>query len=398
MTKRALGLLLSWILVINSSTSVFATADVNEAIAENTALVDTEAQIQDPPAGESDEGAPIENATDESDTSTDDDTAFPLQDDTALEEEEQVEIIAEEDFAQDDLAEDPYAADLFGATDTEEDLSELPEDFYTEFPTGYFNDDAGYQVESVSDGSFDTSLFGSTLPSKYTTDSLPPLRDQSPYGACWAFATNALAEINLMKKGVVSSCDLSELHLSYFTYHWVDDPLSNFGSFKQPEKVPGVLDWGGNTEFGLNTYARWNGVSDESVANYKSQARDCNSNGLSDYIAFDDAAHVENYFVQPISADDLDPVKYLISTYGAVAVSMYAVNSTSGATSASFYNKDTNSYYNPSSDIQNHAVAIVGWDDDYSKDNFSIAPPGNGAWRVRNSWYTGSSPQENYTG
>ncbi len=34
----------------------------------------------------------------------------------------------------------------------------------------------------------------------------------------------------------------------------------------------------------------------------------------------------------------------------------------------------------------NHSVCIVGWDDDYPADSFSIAAPANGAWIVKNSW------------
>ena len=34
----------------------------------------------------------------------------------------------------------------------------------------------------------------------------------------------------------------------------------------------------------------------------------------------------------------------------------------------------------------NHSVLIVGWDDNYSKDNFLTTPPGDGAWLVKNSW------------
>ena len=39
----------------------------------------------------------------------------------------------------------------------------------------------------------------------------------------------------------------------------------------------------------------------------------------------------------------------------------------------------------------NHAVTIVGWDDDYPKENFksSNRPENNGAWLVRNSWKKG---------
>ena len=33
-----------------------------------------------------------------------------------------------------------------------------------------------------------------------------------------------------------------------------------------------------------------------------------------------------------------------------------------------------------------HMVAIVGWNDGFSKSNFGITPPGNGAWLVKNSW------------
>ena len=34
----------------------------------------------------------------------------------------------------------------------------------------------------------------------------------------------------------------------------------------------------------------------------------------------------------------------------------------------------------------NHAVCLVGWDDNYSKDKFPIKPPGDGAWILKNSW------------
>ena len=31
---------------------------------------------------------------------------------------------------------------------------------------------------------------------------------------------------------------------------------------------------------------------------------------------------------------------------------------------------------------------MVGWDDNYSKDNFKITPPGDGAWIIKNIWGT----------
>ena len=57
-----------------------------------------------------------------------------------------------------------------------------------------------------------------------------------------------------------------------------------------------------------------------------------------------------------------------------------------GPTNESF-NYDTNAYY--TGDLTEgfgHAICIVGWDDDFSKDNFEIKPEHDGAWIAVNSW------------
>lgn len=44
------------------------------------------------------------------------------------------------------------------------------------------------------------------------------------------------------------------------------------------------------------------------------------------------------------------------------------------------------SYYYNGGTEGNHAVVLVGFADDYSKENFSNQPEGNGAFIIKNSW------------
>lgn len=83
-------------------------------------------------------------------------------------------------------------------------------------------------------------------------------------------------------------------------------------------------------------------------------------------------------------------VKNWIMENGAISVGFCADYSSpddleSGVTSE-YYNEEHSAQYNPDSMYANHEVTIVGWDDSYPKENFSITPPGDGAWIVKNSW------------
>ena len=75
----------------------------------------------------------------------------------------------------------------------------------------------------------------------------------------------------------------------------------------------------------------------------------------------------------------LAPVKKGVMDSGAVMTGMYM------SKSKSYYNSATCAFYYPYNG-SNHAVLIVGWDDEYPKENFAIVPKSDGAWLVKNSW------------
>ena len=62
---------------------------------------------------------------------------------------------------------------------------------------------------------------------------------------------------------------------------------------------------------------------------------------------------------------------------------------------------DNKSYYDPETTKYsgiNHAVSVVGWDDNYSKSNFlaGYQPKKNGAWLVKGSWGVSSGTDGYY--
>jgi hypothetical protein len=93
--------------------------------------------------------------------------------------------------------------------------------------------------------------------------------------------------------------------------------------------------------------------------------------------------HVQQTYLIPpkTSATDHDAIKQALLDYGALYVNYYH-NDT-------YYNSTYKSYYYAGASNGNHAVAIVGWNDNFSASQFNSTPAGNGAFIVRNSWGTG---------
>lgn len=225
--------------------------------------------------------------------------------------------------------------------------------------------------------------------SSYISPYITSIKNQNPYGTCWAHAAMASAEADLWKKGLAdSTIDLSEWQLAYFFYHTVEDPLGGTAgdsvTVVTDSSAEDYLDRGGNQQLATYRLATWQGVTQEADAPYSTVYND-RTKTLDDALAYGkDAYHLENAYW--VSMKDRDIVKQLIMEYGACAASYY--HDSAYFNSSSQWNRsEPLAEYKPTGTSTNHAITIVGWDDNYSKDNFgTYKPSSNGAWLCKNSW------------
>ncbi len=295
-------------------------------------------------------------------------------------------------FAEPEESKESGEAEEFEEAAFSEESGDLPED-YIQGATGYVLPENRQEIFDYTEG--DNSFLGNeSFPASYTTSLLPPLRSQGSLGLCWAFSTVALAEINALKKGIASDINLSELHLAYFNSNYVTDPLGGtVGDYiSDPENA---LD-GNHYSNAMNTVTNWLGLASESLVPYGTSSYVA-SRGIQNELAYEDRIHVQGFdlirmdfdsFIKSGDLDILAPMKKEIMEQGAVGISYRSPNGYSPTTTSDVYNPEYAAFYDDSNLYANHAVTIVGWDDNFAKENFSKTPAGNGAWLIRNSWTT----------
>ena len=214
------------------------------------------------------------------------------------------------------------------------------------------------------------------------------IEDQGGSETCWAFATAAAMESNLIKKGYATEdINLSENHIAYFFYNRQKDPIGYTAG--DENRISPFILWyknGGTLTGTAIALTTWAGVIKEPAGEdvqgvYVPKALPAKDCYKADYRV------VNTYFYDKTSS--VDTIKEAVSNYGAVAAGMYFDPSSYNQATAAYYCKDEISNKKGET-ILGHAVAIVGWDDDYPKSNFNSKnrPVSNGAWIVKNSYGT----------
>lgn len=234
----------------------------------------------------------------------------------------------------------------------------------------------------VSEGykAFDklSEVSGSMLPSSYSSRDLgytTPVRQQTS-NICWAYSSLASLESYVLKSGRPVT-HFSPQHMNIWGSMQAD------GTGWQRENL---VNDGGYSYIPMGYLTSWGGpLYDYELPIDSDKTAYNNANSL----------YSADYGITGIKYINRDTpretIKQYIMNYGAVIANFSADTvKYMNASSEAFYCGDASIATNQ---LYGHSVSIVGWDDNYAKENFSSSyshdtPANNGAWLIKNSWGT----------
>lgn len=218
-----------------------------------------------------------------------------------------------------------------------------------------------------------------------------PVRNQGGEGFCWNFASTASMESSVLSQEELKkqlgenpqdTLDFAEAGNAWYIYTPVTDKSSVlYGDSMTDEHkgsrggFPKTISYGLSSGYGtypeeLLPYNNWRDGFDESYRFY------------SDF-------KLKNF--NDFDAESINAIKSAVTNNGAVALiyNNYTCNFYTGDDGMEAY-YDNGTAIDGRTGYQNHAVAIVGWDDDFSMNRFhpQASPNINGAWLCKNSWGT----------
>ncbi|CDD37742.1 cell surface protein (Probable cell surface-associated cysteine protease) [Clostridium sp. CAG:356] len=231
--------------------------------------------------------------------------------------------------------------------------------------------------------------------SKYNLKNIIPenllTKDQQETNSCWAFAALTSLETNLALSDYrqdikAKTYDFSERHIEYATSKLFENNETNESGYNRTVGEGG--QWytaesyltngsGAVPETEMPFENNENLIEINQIKNKTVSSQVYDTIDFPDYNAQDDAE----------KSKIMNKIKKHIQENGSVFASIHG-NSALGDENC--YKEETEAKYcnNTTSHVADHAISIVGWDDNYSVENFSenARPSNNGAWIVKNSW------------
>ena len=224
----------------------------------------------------------------------------------------------------------------------------------------------------------------STLPVSYDIREKgwnPPVRDQGGTALCWAFASAASIESNLALHNGYGETDVSEYLFGYMSLQDVSAEKPSFTWTTEGWDISsnGITVSQGTYSMAAAFLARGDGPVSEADAPFNMDIDYEAQRYVYDFVRPSDFAPIAGLCAVYSLGADREVIKRAIMEYGAVYCEICADDEQYFYYDAYFYSKDKKPL--------THAVAIVGWDDDYEEKNFKPnRPDAGGAWIVRDSY------------
>ena len=176
--------------------------------------------------------------------------------------------------------------------------------------------------------------------------------------------------------------DFSEKHMNYSTARsaFLNNEINEYGYTKK------VSD-GGNVYMATQYMANGLGVVNESDVPFVNSEENIDISEIQNKEVQATLYDTVEFPITDVSerAEIMPQIKEHIANYGGVYAGIHGANVLGDA-----YNNKTGAIYcaDSTSEPMDHTVVIIGWDDNYSVENFNEnqRPTENGAWIIKNSW------------